>query len=132
MTEVVGDADLHEGAGIHQAGELAHDGHMLAGIPLGCAELTEVLHKVLHAEAHKASSSLLFFEAFIYSALHLCISSRFVCQLSRVGIELCPIELCQFLPVLKARVKVACSQTRVPWVCLKRCKLKLIPPDCVE
>ena len=44
-------AHLHEGTGVHQAGQLTHDGHMLAGIPLGRTELTEVLHKILQCHA---------------------------------------------------------------------------------
>lgn len=42
-----GGAYLHECARVHQAGQLTHDGYMLASIPLGSTELTEVLHKVL-------------------------------------------------------------------------------------
>ena len=40
-------AYLHECARIHQARQLTHDGDMLASIPLGSTELTEILHKVL-------------------------------------------------------------------------------------
>ena len=43
------ETDLHEGTGIYKAGQLAHDGHMLASVPLRCAELAEVFHKVLHS-----------------------------------------------------------------------------------
>ena len=38
---------LHECASVHQARQLTHDGYMLASIPLGSTELTEVLHKIL-------------------------------------------------------------------------------------
>lgn len=39
---------LHERAGIYEAWQLAHDGHMLSCVPLSSAEFAEVLHKVLH------------------------------------------------------------------------------------